>query len=85
LNKFVIPLIGTALLLIGLAMFVSCDMPTSDPHRFVREGNYQADGESCTLRTIRDTYTGCEYIIACNSIAAMPHTCTMDEPIGVEP
>lgn len=85
MNKFVLPLCGSALLLIGVAMFVSCDLPTSDPRRFVREGNYQAEGESCSLRTIRDTYTGCEYLLSCNAITAMPHTCTMDLPIGVKP
>lgn len=61
-------------------MFVSCDTATSDPHRFVIEGNYEADGEGCSLRTMRDKYTGCEYLIACNSITSMPHTCKVDDP-----
>lgn len=80
MNKFVLPLIGTALLLIGLAMFISCDQtPTSDRFdRFEKLGEYEAQGEGCSIRIIRDRKTSCQYIIACNSIASMPHTCFLD-------
>jgi hypothetical protein len=83
--QVVVPTLATALILIGVAMWVSCDLPTSDPHRFVREGNYTVEGESCSVRTMRDTYTGCEYLLSCNAITAMPHTCTMDQPEGLKP
>lgn len=81
MNRFVIPLIVTALLAIGIALFVSCDYQTPQPGRFVEEGVYTTgNANGCMLRTIRDKYTGCEYLMACNNITAMPHSCKVDDP-----
>jgi hypothetical protein len=47
--------------------------------RFKEHGVYDAHGEQCVVRILEDTYTGCQYLVVCNSPTAMPHTCNQDK------
>jgi len=67
-----------------LLIMVGCGYP--DPAqtdggttRFKLHGVYEARGESCLIRVIEDTYTGCQYMYVCNSPTVMPHTCNQDK------
>ena len=83
MNKFVIPLVLTAILLIGLAMFISCQMAPNAPpdkyaDRFTFE-RYEPSQTQCVVNVITDKETGCKYLQVCNDIASMPHTCFLDK------
>lgn len=66
-------------LLLPLLLLTACDTG-SDNNRFVLEGEYTVKGGSMSVKTFRDTYTGCEYLLAYNGVTAMPHTCNIDQP-----
>lgn len=74
----------TILLLAALSLMIGCGKNSDDKRRFtqVDYGFATNGGDGCVIHVITDQDTGCEYLLSCNSITAMPHTCKQDRLTG---
>jgi hypothetical protein len=80
--------IGLALLAIVMILFaivINVDKTGPAPDsasRFTSE-KYDISNQSCIARVITDNKPGpthgCQYLMTCNDLAAMPHTCDKDK------
>jgi hypothetical protein len=66
-------------LLLPVLFLLSCGDEEANRDRFVKMGEYVAPGEDCVIRVIKDVQNNCRYILACNGITVMSHTCDMDQ------
>jgi len=67
--------------LLPLFFLLSCDDATIPDQRFDTAVYGVQGAQTCMYRVITDKKTGCQYLMVCNGLTVMPHTCFLDKAL----